>query len=70
MTTRQIELVHTLRVSLLRNGYPKIVIVDNEILEAVECYISEELEKHGEPKILKCGRNGLLFKGCELVLGV
>lgn len=68
MTIKQLKLVRELRHKLLRSGYPKIFAVDIETLEAVECDILEVLEKQGEDPILKCGRYGLFFKGCELVL--
>jgi len=70
MTDRQKELVRDLRLILLRLGYPPIVIVDNETLEAVEQNLTEWLESYGRPPILSCGMNGLWFKGCELVLKV
>ena len=70
MTDRQRDLVHNLREKLFRNNYPLIFVVDNETLEAVEQDITEWLESRGESPILKCGRHGLFFKGCELVLEV
>jgi hypothetical protein len=70
MTIKQLELVKNLRHELLRNGYPKIYPVDIETLEAVECDILEVLEKLGEYPILKCGKQGLFFKNCELVIRV
>lgn len=68
MTSEQTALVHKLRLELLRMGYPPIVVVDNATLEAVEEYTLEHLKKLNYPEILLCGNNGLLFKGCELVL--
>ena len=70
MAEKQINLVHNLRLELLRAGYPEIYIVDNEILEAVECNILEHLKSLGYPEILVCGDQGLLFKGVQLVLKI
>lgn len=70
MTHQQQRLVRVLRIELLRNNYPKIFIVDNETLEAVEEHIREYLESIGEPPVLKCGKHGLYFKGVELVLKI
>lgn len=70
MTERQQQLVHDLRVKLLYRNYPKIFIVSDEELTAVEEAIREELIKQGKDPILKCGNHGLYFKGCELVLEV
>lgn len=68
MTAKQLELVRELRYELLRHGYPKVFVVNNETLEAVEADLTEILERQGEYPILKCGKHGLFFKGCELVL--
>ena len=70
MTERQKQLVHDLRVKLFHHNYPPIFIVTNEELCATEDYLIEELQKRNEPTILKCGKHGLYFKGCELVLEV
>lgn len=64
------ELVKQVRIKLLRANYPPVFIVSNEELCAVEDYLIEELKKQNLPTILKCGKNGLYFKGCELVLRV
>lgn len=68
MTDKQKELIDDLRLELLRNNYPKIFVVDKETLIAAECALSEHLKELGLPEILQCGKNGLWFKGCELVL--
>lgn len=72
MTIEQLELVRKLRHELLRNGYPAIFTVDVKTLEAAECDILEVLEKdpNSDFPILKCGKHGLFYKGCELVIGV
>ena len=68
MTLKESELVRKLRHKLLRAGYPPVFVVSNEELEAAEKSIIQHLEDLGEPPILKCGKNGLWFKGVELVL--
>lgn len=70
MTKEQIDLVHTLRVKLMRAGYPSIFIVSSDELTAVEEYIIKWKQTQGFDPILLCGENGLYFKGCELVLEV
>jgi hypothetical protein len=70
MTKRQEDLVHQLRLDLLRSGYPPVYAVDNETLEAAEQYLIEWAEDKGIDPILKCGQYGLYFKGCELVIKV
>ena len=70
MTQEEERLVRILRLELLRNGYPKIYPVDIHTLEAVEKSIMEHLESLGEPPIVQCGKHGVYFKGCELVLKV
>lgn len=70
MTNKQKELVFDLRLALMRSDYPPIFAVDNETLEAVEMNLEEWLIEKGQDPILQCGKNGLFFKGCELVLRV
>jgi hypothetical protein len=70
MTQEEERLVRILRIKLLQNGYPKIYVVDHPTLEAVEKSIMEHLESLGEPPIVQCGKNGVYFKGCELVIRV
>jgi len=70
MTNKQMNLVLSLRVKLMRYGYPNIFIVSNEELTAAEESIIEWKLKAGLDPILLCGENGLYFKGCELVLEV
>ncbi len=70
MTEKQTKIVKALREEMMRTGYQDIYIVNNETLEAVERHLEEWLESLGRPPILQCGKNGLLFKGCELVLEV
>jgi len=70
MTKKQEEIVNWLRRALFLANYRPIYAVDNETLEAVECAIMVDLESKGLDPILQCGKNGLLFKGCELVLEV
>jgi hypothetical protein len=70
MTSKQERLVSELRIHMMRTGYQPIYIVDNETLEACEEHIRMHLALINESPILKCGKNGLLFKGCELVLKV
>lgn len=68
MTEKETELIRKLRVSLYKSNYPPVFMVDNETLEAVEQAILEHLIELGLDPILQCGKNGLWFKGCELVL--
>jgi len=70
MTKEQTIIIHELRTKLFRSGYPPIFIVSLAELEAVEDYSREWLIEHKYPPILACGKNGLYFKGCELVLEV
>lgn len=70
MTKEQEELVRKLRLRLFATNYPPIVIVSNEELCAAEESITEWLEAEGKEPILRCGKHGLYFKGCELVLEV
>lgn len=68
MTQLQTDLVNRLRTNLFLSNYPAVFAVSNITLEAVECYLTEELIKQGKDPILQCGKNGLWFKGSELVL--
>ena len=68
MTDKQKELVHNLRETLFKLGYPHIYAVDNETLEAVEANLTEWLISKNMDPILQCGKYGLFFKSCELVL--
>lgn len=70
MTHDEERLVHDIRVRLFRNNYPDIFIVSNEELIAVEEHLTEWYKELGKEPILKCGKHGLYFKGCELVLEV
>ena len=70
MTPEEKTLVHNLRLELLRANYPEIYIVDNTTLEAAEKSILENLEKNNLPPIILCGKHGVFFKGCQLVLEV
>lgn len=68
MTKKETHLVNLLRQLMLVTGYQNIYAVDNDTLCAVETAITEDLERKGLPPILQCGKHGLFFKGCELVL--
>lgn len=68
MTKEQIDLVHNLRVKLMRAGYPSVFIVSDAELTAAEESILEWKQAQEFDPILLCGENGLYFKGCELVL--
>ena len=68
LSERQRTLVLDLRQLMLVSGYQSIYAVSNETLTAVELYLESELIARGEYPLLKCGKNGLYFKGCELVL--
>lgn len=70
LTERQTEIINWLRRALFLANYPPIFAVDNETLEAIEQAILIDLETKDLDPILKCGKNGLFFKGCELVLEV
>lgn len=70
MNEKEQELVRKLRQDLFLANYPPIYAVDNETLCAVERNLEEWLIEQGKDPILQCGKNGLWFKGCELVLKV
>lgn len=70
LSERQRRLVSDLRHLMLASSYQPIYEVDNETLTAVELYLESDLIAKGQYPVLLCGFNGLLFKGCELVLAV
>jgi hypothetical protein len=70
MTTEQEKLVKNLRLKLLRAGYPDVLIVSLQELEAAEEHLREWLTSEGKDPILLCGDHGLFFKGVQLVLEV
>jgi hypothetical protein len=70
MTKEQEELVNSVRIKLLRSGYPPIFIVSLAELEAVEQSIIEFKEANGLEPVILCGAHGVKFKNCELVLEV
>lgn len=70
MTPEQFNLVMDLRKLMFKTGYQPIYAVSDETLTAVEEYITEDLIHKGLDPVLRCGKCGLRFKGCELVLEV
>lgn len=70
LTRDEEYLIYELRLKMLHTGYQPAYVVDNKTLEAVEKYIINDLLKKGLDPIIRCGKYGPYFKGCELVLEV